>query len=700
MITTPLSCTDDQGLADDSFVWPDSNGDSAAVESISLSFSSYTLPLYGEVQMVATVTADDMDEVSLVWSSSNKEVASVDETGLVTALAQGETTITVASGEAGSTVSASCAITVSEEYISVFTLSFDSSALPDELVIGEEYTLGVVFNGGDESQPSNQYIIWTSSDTSIATVSEGVITAVGTGEAVITATSVDDSNITATYTATIMYLAVEGITDIITASELRQGESGQLLAVFYPTGASVRDCTWSIVEGDDYASVDSETGVITAEGVGGLDEITVKVKAVSVENPLADLTADVTIYPAVIQSVGAFSEAVAIGNGNSGNQCVVESLLTPIYSEATSYEWSSLTPAIASVEGDSATATITGLSEGMATILLNATSVDGFVISNTFVIEVIDGEPLMINPDFDGAVYAFNENSVQLTTLIGEADAWEITSGEATVSDSGLVTFTGRGDITIKATNDYGSEDSVTISVPHGYVLQTYFDSNSATWDFDMLYSGASREWNENGYLTVTSAVTNSSTCVCRADFECVNPSDIALNSVYYVFAVRIDDVALTDYVMSRVLYPVTKMDGQSSTNGKSSTPCHYYYWLSDGSSIIGWHLPLSGVSGAYALYTATTEDSSVGLTSMSFAQSAMTPTSTAAVTGDNADLFPYKWNLYSVHTFKGSSDIQDYIENKLGLAIKYELAYDQTNTNISATLTDTLISAWVLNYY
>ncbi len=105
-----------------------------------------------------------------VWSSSNEKVATV-KGGLVTAVSEGEAIITAtADGKVGT-----CKITVTKASTG---LSIEYS----EVTVTKGKTF---YNGG----ASSGYISWTSSDTSVATVSNGFITGVNEGTAVVTAYS-------------------------------------------------------------------------------------------------------------------------------------------------------------------------------------------------------------------------------------------------------------------------------------------------------------------------------------------------------------------------------------------------------------------------------------------------------------------------------------------------------------------------------
>lgn len=62
-------------------------------------------------QLTATVAPDDADNLGLTWTSDNEEVATVDGSGLVTAVSEGTATITATAND-GSGVAASCVVTV------------------------------------------------------------------------------------------------------------------------------------------------------------------------------------------------------------------------------------------------------------------------------------------------------------------------------------------------------------------------------------------------------------------------------------------------------------------------------------------------------------------------------------------------------------------------------------------------------------
>ena len=88
--------------------------DEVLATEISLNQSQMSLQAGGTSQLIATVLPDSATNKVVTWISSNPEIATVDTTGLVTAVAPGTATITATTTD-GSNLSASCAVTVIED---------------------------------------------------------------------------------------------------------------------------------------------------------------------------------------------------------------------------------------------------------------------------------------------------------------------------------------------------------------------------------------------------------------------------------------------------------------------------------------------------------------------------------------------------------------------------------------------------------
>lgn len=148
-----------------------------SVESVTLSSRTLTLNVGGSSILTATVTPDNVADKSVVWASSDSNVATV-ANGVVTAVGPGTATITVSTVDGG--VTATCTVTVRGE-ITGIELDRSSVSMTAGDSVTLEYSLLPEGTGG-------YTVSWSSSDTSVATVSNGRITAVGPGTATITAT--------------------------------------------------------------------------------------------------------------------------------------------------------------------------------------------------------------------------------------------------------------------------------------------------------------------------------------------------------------------------------------------------------------------------------------------------------------------------------------------------------------------------------
>lgn len=135
-------------------------------------------------QLTATVAPIDATDSSVSWSSSDETVATVDASGLVTAVAEGSATITVTTNDGGFTATAEVIV----EDNRIFAEGIN--VLPESLVlsIGGNQQMSIEFDPED-ALPLD--VTWSSDNDSVATVSEtGLVTAHASGNATITATTV------------------------------------------------------------------------------------------------------------------------------------------------------------------------------------------------------------------------------------------------------------------------------------------------------------------------------------------------------------------------------------------------------------------------------------------------------------------------------------------------------------------------------
>ena len=228
-----------------------------AVDAITLDRTEATLIEGEAVTLVATVTPDDATDKTVTWTSSDEAVATVDQTGKVTAVKAGEAVITAKAGEK----TATCKVTVNAPFIAVDGIKLDKTEAI--LIEGETMTLVATVTPDDATDKA---VTWTSSDEAVATVDQtGKVTAVKAGEAVITAKAGEK---TATCKVTVNAPVIEVIEIILNESEvdLKVGETVELVATVTPDDATDKTVTWTSSD-ETIATVD-ENGTVTAIGEG------------------------------------------------------------------------------------------------------------------------------------------------------------------------------------------------------------------------------------------------------------------------------------------------------------------------------------------------------------------------------------------------------------------------------------------------
>ena len=193
-----------------------------AVSSISLGQTLAEMIIGETVQLTATVLPSNATDKTIIWASSKPSVATISNSGLITAISEGSSTITVSAGGK----SATCIVTVSKGFVAVNSVSLNIS----ELVLdkGQSETLTATVKPDDATDKT---VTWGSSNTKIVTVdSNGKVTAVAGGSATITAKAGDKQ---ATCTVTVS-VPVESVVIDKESISLEEGSSSTLVATDCP----------------------------------------------------------------------------------------------------------------------------------------------------------------------------------------------------------------------------------------------------------------------------------------------------------------------------------------------------------------------------------------------------------------------------------------------------------------------------------
>ena len=199
-------------------------------ESISLDREELILERGASECLTATVYPATADDRSVTWTSSDERVVTVDSEGVVTAVSAGTATVTATTND-GTDLTASCAVTVTPEYVR--SISLDREELTLERGASERLTATVYPATADDRS-----VTWTSSDERVVTVdTEGVATAVSAGTATVTATTNDGTDLTASCVVTVTPKLAESISLDREELILERGASERLTATVYPATA-------------------------------------------------------------------------------------------------------------------------------------------------------------------------------------------------------------------------------------------------------------------------------------------------------------------------------------------------------------------------------------------------------------------------------------------------------------------------------
>ena len=158
---------------------------------VELNESQITLNKGDTYNFIMSVTPDDFTD-AVTWESTDTDVVTVTETGVIKAVGTGTATIKLTVGN----VSTSCRITVLQP---VTSISLDRSSI--SLDSADNYQLSAYIY---PSTASNKNVVWESSDPSVATIDDnGMVTALKKGTTKITVKATDGSNVTDSCTVTV-----------------------------------------------------------------------------------------------------------------------------------------------------------------------------------------------------------------------------------------------------------------------------------------------------------------------------------------------------------------------------------------------------------------------------------------------------------------------------------------------------------------
>ena len=210
----------------------------------------------GDTLTLTAAVAPSSFTGGVTWSSSNEAAATVTAAGVVTAVGAGTATITATSVD-NPAVSDTVTINVTAAAVPATSVTLDKTEATLHIKTDETVTLTATM----APENTTDTITWSSSDAAVATVADGVVTAVGAGTATITAKANDEAVATCTIT----------VVEFSTISEIQKDNS------YYVKGVVSAKNTKAFVLSDATGSIYTYTKDAPSVKVG--DVVTVKATA-------------------------------------------------------------------------------------------------------------------------------------------------------------------------------------------------------------------------------------------------------------------------------------------------------------------------------------------------------------------------------------------------------------------------------------
>lgn len=382
------------------------------VTNIAMSEASISMQVEGTHQLNATVTPSNATNTDYVWASLDESVATVSESGLVTAVAVGGTTIT-ATAQDGSGVYGSCTVTVTAKPA---TTDYDIDATTTDQVTTNSTSTVVFANSpvtvtiakSSSSTNANNYVASGTNPHTRAYTSQRFTISAG-GNAIssivihgtsdkgvsgftsptwtnasksydgyeVTLTPTDpESDVYCTVSGTVSFSGITvtcgggsvstptyptSISLSAESNSISIGGTTQLTVGYTPSDTNVKNVTYSS-SSESIATV-SSSGLVTGIAEGSAT-ITATAQA---ENGTVSATTTISVTPIAVTSVSLSSNSETI---KVGKTVTLVPTISPSNATNKNVTWSSSNASIATVSGG----TVTGVAEGTVTITVTTVS--------------------------------------------------------------------------------------------------------------------------------------------------------------------------------------------------------------------------------------------------------------------------------------------------------------------------------------
>jgi trimeric autotransporter adhesin len=430
------------------------SGSQPTLQSIQVTASSLSILTSATEQFTATGIysaggASKNLTSTATWTSSDTTVATISSGGLVTAKAQGTTTITATSGS----VTGSATLTVTATLVSIAVTPAAPAIAP-----GTTQAFRATGTYSDNStQDITGSVTWSSSATGVATISnavstQGLATAVAHGTSTITATSGSISN-TATLTVTngvLQSIVVTPANSTITLGQVRQ---------FTATGTFLDGSTTTTQDITNVAAWNSSTVSVASVTVSGA-VTALKIGTTTITATWNSISGNTSL---TVNAANLSSIAIQPGNTTIAQGTTIQFSAVGTFSDGSTRNitnqvvWASSSTGVATITNSTAT----GVSAGQSTISATLASVSGSI---TLVVSDATVQSISVTPAGRSiaagtqlsfiATGSFSDGSTQ--TITNDVTWASSNAGFARVSNTagtkGIVTAVSAGTVTISGT--------------------------------------------------------------------------------------------------------------------------------------------------------------------------------------------------------------------------------------------------------
>ena len=338
------------------------------IQSVSFAQKIYTIKKGDKQNLIAIIKPSSLSGSKLTWKSSDSSVVTVDANGKIAGLKEGKAIITVTSPN-GKT--ATCVVKVVADQIDVKSITLN----PDKNTLDTGET-GQIIAVIEPVNATNRELVWSSSDSSVATVdSKGVIKGIKSGTVTITAKT-KDGKVVGTTTITVKVTPTpvptpKVITSLSFAQDnisIKKGNTLGLVVEVEPAELSNTKLTWTSSD-SSIVKVD-ENGKIT-----GIKEGTATITVTSPNGKKATCTVNVTVDTIEVEEITLIPDKTTLEINETGQ---ITAIIEPENATNRELVWSSSDPSIVTVDSNGV---IKGIKEG--TVTITAKTKDGKVVGTT-----------------------------------------------------------------------------------------------------------------------------------------------------------------------------------------------------------------------------------------------------------------------------------------------------------------------------